>query len=149
MIANGRFLCFSLVHETRVPVGRMRLPETVFTEWRQRMPRNFCTLLGRRKMQGFSSCARLAACSRLMRAASIDELGIANGDGIRRDGRGTDRSTTSLFLWMNSLRRQLATCNYVSPSDLFSLEQNSFLGPMRSQPLACERRCADLRLDLG
>ena len=48
----------------------------------------------RRKMQGVSSCARFAACSRLMRAASIDEPDIANGAGIRRDGRGTDRSTT-------------------------------------------------------
>ena len=34
MIANGRFLFVTLVHETRVPVGRMRLPETVFTDWR-------------------------------------------------------------------------------------------------------------------
>ena len=34
MIANGRFLFVTLVHETRVPVGRMRLPETVFTAWR-------------------------------------------------------------------------------------------------------------------
>ena len=47
MIANGRFLFVILVHETSVPVGRMRLPETVFTDWRQRMllgirPGNFC-----------------------------------------------------------------------------------------------------------
>ena len=46
MIANGRFLFVTLVHETRVPVGRMRLPETVFTDWHQRMrPRNFNTFL--------------------------------------------------------------------------------------------------------
>ena len=32
-----------------------------------------------------------------MRAASIDEPDIANGAGIRRDGRGTDRSTTCFF----------------------------------------------------
>ena len=32
MIASGRFLFVTLVHETRVPVGRMRLPETVFTD---------------------------------------------------------------------------------------------------------------------
>ena len=32
MIANGRFLLVTLVHETSVPVGRMRLPETVFTD---------------------------------------------------------------------------------------------------------------------
>ena len=47
MIANGRFLFVTMVHEASVPVGRMRLPETVFTDWRQRMllgirPRNFC-----------------------------------------------------------------------------------------------------------
>ena len=51
----------------------------------------------RRKTQGLSSCARFAACSRLMRAASVDEPDIANGAGIRRDGRGTDRSTTCFF----------------------------------------------------
>ena len=32
MIANGRFLFVTMVHEARVPVGRMRLPETVFTD---------------------------------------------------------------------------------------------------------------------
>ena len=32
-----------------------------------------------------------------MRAASVDEPDIANGAGIRRDGRGTDRSTTCFF----------------------------------------------------
>ena len=32
-----------------------------------------------------------------MRAVSVDEPDIANGAGIRRDGRGTDRSTTCFF----------------------------------------------------
>ena len=46
MIANGRFLFVKLVHETRLTVGRMRHPETVFTDLRQRMhPRSFKNVL--------------------------------------------------------------------------------------------------------
>ena len=58
----------------------------------------------RRRTQGFASCARFAACSRLMRAASVDEPDIANGAGIRRDVRGLScvangrRATTSAQL---------------------------------------------------
>jgi hypothetical protein len=58
----------------------------------------------RRRTQGFSSCARFAACSRLMRAASVDEPHIANGAGIRRDVRRLScvangrRATTSAQL---------------------------------------------------
>ena len=33
-----------------------------------------------------------------------------------------------MFLWKTFLRRQWPTCNYVRPSELFSLEQTSFLG---------------------
>ena len=74
MIANGRFLFVTLVHETRVPVGRMRLPETVFTDWRQRMllgirPRNFNTFWTQSTqdarlliMRAFCSLLTLDAC---------------------------------------------------------------------------------------
>ena len=48
MIANGRVLFVTPVHETSVPVGRLRPLQTVFTDWRQRIlldnrPRNFNT----------------------------------------------------------------------------------------------------------